>query len=217
MTPQQSPRPQPSPLRAVPVDELPEYPIPREMRLDGHHFTRWAHNRWLNSSMHLLADYEVQGVARAMFDLAQNGTPIGTLPANEAELAALLRLPLDRWRNLCARDMSPLHNWQTCRCEGEVRLMHKVVLDVLQDTLRKVEERDLSKEDRAIAARRDRLCKALIELGCAKAVTDDHVLIGRLDLWLMETHKGNRTRVVYIRAMEHAIRSGWLGSQSKLL
>ena len=87
--------------------------------------------------------------------------------------------------------------------------MHHVVLDVLQDTIRKVEERDLSKDDRAIAARRDRLVKNLLELGCNRAVVDDPVLIGRLDGWLIETCKGNRTRVAYMRALEHASKERW--------
>jgi hypothetical protein len=106
-----------------------------------------------------------------------------------------------------------MHGWARCRCGDEVRLMHKVVLDVLQDTLRKVSERDLSKEDRAISARRDRLVKALIELGCSKEVIADPVLIGRIDMWLLESCKGNRTRLAYIRALEHAKRAGWLGGE----
>jgi hypothetical protein len=197
----------------VNAEDLPDYPIDRDQGLEGHHFMRLAHNRWLNSTMYLLGDYEVQGVAMAMFCHAQNGRPIGTLPANEPELSALLRIPLAHWRALCARDIGPMHGWARCRCGDEVRLMHKVVLDVLQDTLRKVSERDLSKEDRAISARRDRLVKALIELGCSKEVIADPVLIGRIDMWLLESCKGNRTRLAYIRALEHAKRAGWLGGE----
>lgn len=207
----------PARLAVIDVADLPDYPIPRDMRLDGHHFTRWNHNRWLNSRMYLMASLAVKGAARDLFDHAQNGSPIGTLPSADDELAALMRVPVQHWRALCDEPIGPLHNWQRCRCGDEVRLMHPVVLEVLQDTIRKVEERDLSKEERAISARRDRLVKALLELGCLKAVIDDHILIGRIDLWLLETWKGNRTRIAYLRALDHAQRSGWLGIERKLL
>jgi hypothetical protein len=203
MTPQRS-------LTPVPIDQIEDYPIGRETRLDGHHFTRWNHNRWLNSSLHLLGDYEVQGMARAMFDLAQNGNPIGTLPANEAELAALLRVPLPVWHAVCNRPVSPMHNWVRCRCGNEVRLMHPVVLEVLQDTIRKVEDRDLSKEERAVAARRKRLVSGLASIGCSNDMVNDHVLIGRMDQWLIDTWKGNRTVQSYISALDHSVKSGWM-------
>ena len=54
----------------VAADEMAAYPL-GDIRLEGHFFVAWHHSRWLNSTMHLMATYEVQGLARALFDIAQ--------------------------------------------------------------------------------------------------------------------------------------------------
>lgn len=43
-------------LRSLPpvsIDDLPEYPLTVEDRLDSHYFMTWERRRWLNSEMRL--------------------------------------------------------------------------------------------------------------------------------------------------------------------
>ena len=84
----------------VETGSLPEYPIGRDERLPELAFVKWIPSRWLSSSGHLKCTYEVQGVARALFDLATSQSPIGTLPDYNEELAKLLRIDLGHWQAL---------------------------------------------------------------------------------------------------------------------
>ncbi|TMV86124.1 hypothetical protein FGG78_20135 [Thioclava sp. BHET1] len=207
-------------LRAVaPTDlaSIPDYPIERSTRLTAHYFMMWWHDRWLNSTMHLKASYEVQGVAVALFSIAQRQTPIGTLPDDDEMLAKLLRMDLARWRDLVSLPVSPLHNWSRCNCEGEIRLMHPVVLEVAMDAITRRDVREAKASERAVAKRSERLRLALSEMGCDRAVIGDEVLIERMDKWLLESCHGNRTRLVYERALEHAARMGWFNAGANRL
>lgn len=196
----------------VPVDagKLTEYPVPRGVRLDGNSFVKWQHLRWLSSKMARRASYEVQGMARALFDMAQTQSPIGTLPADDEDLADLLRLDLHRWRELRAMTFGPLRNWRPCLSDGEVRLMHPVVLEQVLDVLERREVHELSKEEKATYQRLKRIGEALIKLGVDRAVVGDDVLISRMDEWLKGHCKGNRKQPHYEAALLHAVNSGWL-------
>ena len=207
-------------LRAVTLidtDQLPVYPIDRSDRLVIHYFTMWHHDRWLNSTMHLKASYEVQGVARALFDLAQRQTPPGTLPDDDEMLAKLLRLDLARWRDLCALPIGPLHNWSRCLCGNEVRLMHPVVTEVILDAMAKRETREVRKTERANDRRLERLQAGLAAAGLDREALGDETLVRRIDDWLLATHQGNRTQLVYQRAFEHAVRSRWVEAKDNTL
>lgn len=201
-------------LRAVNTADLEEYPIGREERLDGHGFVKWFHHRWLHSKTHLKASYEVQGMARALFDLAQMQSPIGTLPDDDEELAMLLRVDLPRWRTLRALEFGPLRNWRRCLAAGEVRLMHPVVLAQVQDALERREAHALSKEEKATYQRLKRLREGLKALGCSEDVLAEEVLIRRMDDWLRATCVGNRKPVHYERALQHAVREKWVAPRA---
>lgn len=201
-------------LSAVPPDPLPDYPISRDERLPELAFVKWIPSRWLNSSGHLKCTYEVQGIARALFDIATAQSPIGTLPDDDEELAKLLRIDLGHWRSLRAlADRGPLRNWSRCICHGkgngEVRLMHRVVTDLLLDVLHRREARELSKEAQAEGKRHQRMIEGLRKAGLADEVCADGILMTRMDRWLKENCTGNRTGMVYLRAIEHAHREGW--------
>ena len=98
----------------VVVDDgsLPEYPIGRSVRLDGHAFVKWAHLRWLSSRTFKRATWEHQGMARALFDMCQMESPVGTLPADDEELAQMLRVDLRTMRGLRQLEFGPLRNWR---------------------------------------------------------------------------------------------------------
>lgn len=197
--------------RPVPVDMLEDYPIGPDARLDGNSFVKWNTSRWLASRTFKLADWAAQGMARALFDLCQSETPVGTLPDDERELAFMLRCDTHRLRELRAAEFGPFRNWRRCRCGDAVRLMHPVVLEQVQDALERREMAQLSKEEKAVAMRLDRLRKGLAAEGLCKAALADDVLVARMDEWLTATRKGKRTSAVYRSALLHAVQQGWIG------
>lgn len=196
-------------LMAVSDQSLPVYPIGRADRLDGHSFVKWQTARWLSSRTWKLASWEVQGMARALFDLCQNENPIGTLPDDDEELAQMLRTTPLRVRELRAMDLGPLRNWSRCLCDGVVRLAHPVVTETILDALERRALAQLSKEQKAVAVRLDRLRKAMLAQMVSKEVVADDVLINRLDEWIEANHRGNRTVAVYRSAILHAAQSRW--------
>lgn len=201
----------PLPVLVSDAEDLPHYPISRDERLDGNSFVKWHTSRWLSSRTFKLMSWEMQGMARALFDMAQAESPVGTLPNNDEELAYMLRVSAQRLRDLRAAEFGPLRNWVPCRCDGEVRLMHPVVTEQVQDALERRALAQLSKEEKAVAMRLERLRKALLAQGCSREVVGDDLLIGRMDEWLTARRKGKRTADVYRSALLHAVQSGWVG------
>lgn len=195
-------------LKPVPND-LPVYPVARGVRLDGHSFVKWQHLRWLSSRSFRLCSWEVQGMARALFDLCQLESPVGTLPDDDAELAQMLRVDVRRMAELRRMEFGPLRNWRPCLADGEVRLMHDVVLAQVQDAIERREIHELSKEDKATYQRLKRLREALRGMGLSDDVLSDDRLIGRMDDWLKQACKGNRKANHYEAALMHAVAQGW--------
>ncbi|PIE10038.1 MAG: hypothetical protein CSA72_10515 [Rhodobacterales bacterium] len=125
-------------LPTVDVTSLPEYPISAAERLDSHWFVQWNLRRWRGSEFRRLAyeDPEVGFYGRELFDLAQDESPIGTLPCDDEALAFLLRMAPSQWRELAGRDVSPLHGWHRVMCDnGQIRLAHPVVTEVAKEAL----------------------------------------------------------------------------------
>ena len=197
--------------RPVSTADLPVYPIDAEARLDGNSFVKWHTGRWLASRTFKLASWEIQGMARALFDLCQMETPVGTLPEDDRELAFMLRCDSARLRELRAMEFGPFRNWTRCLCGDRVRLMHPVVTEQVQDALERRELAQLSKEEKAIQMRLDRLRKGLEKQGLGRDALADEVLIARMDEWLSATHRGRRSEAVYRSAILHAQQQRWLG------
>ena len=106
------------------------YPICRSARRYDRQFVRWDHLSWLASEMHLKGSYEVQGISMALFCIALNQKPIGTLPIDEGMIARLLRIDDGVWHHLQRSMMPPLHGWKPCvACDGEPRLYHRAVVE----------------------------------------------------------------------------------------
>lgn len=196
------------PLVAVDLEALPEYEF-ADLRLESHFFVPWHFGRWLNSATHLCASYEVQGVARALFDIAQMQFPTGTLPDDDVQLSRLLRLDLTHWRGLRGLEFGPLRNWFRVRCGDQVRLAHPVVCEVISQVLERREERERANDARAVAMRLKRLREALRGLGAAEALVHDQVLIERMDKWLLDHVHGQRRVEAYERVMMVAVRERW--------
>lgn len=205
-------------LTPVPVADLPEYPIRSDVRLNNWFF-RWEARRWLNSEMFLTADPEVGYAYLNLIFIAQDQAPIGTLPTDRKILARLLRLTTEAFEALCLRRPSPLAHWSECVTDrGEVRLQHDFVRETLLEQLAERERRAAASSADSARKRLDRLRQAMAARGFDKAVIADQVLVERLDRWMDENHKGNRTPEAYDRAFAHAARQQWFaGNGAKLL
>lgn len=205
-------------LQVFDASELPEYPISSECRLDSHYFMQFNHDRYDRSVFRRQAfrDPEVGFFGMELFFKAHGETPLGTLPPDDDSLAFLLGLPLERWLSLKERTFNPLYNWSPVRCDnGEIRLAHPVVQEVMEAALRGHLEHKASNESKAVYARRKRLIDVLRDCGCSDALCADELAVAWIDDWLLENHKGQR-RMPQIqhsitRALNAASQAGILG------
>lgn len=188
--------------RLVVPNDLPEYPLDPHQRLTTHFFMAWHHDRWLNSRFRLSAPPDVRGLAFDLFCLSQKQTPVGTLPDDDVQLAALLLLDLKSWQSYRARDWSPLYHWEPCLCDGEVRLMHSVVVEIILESLTLREKRRVEGEIGRRRKRLERLPSQVLDAGGTRQMSQDGDLLDRLDTWLMQNCTGNRTKEMVRRALE---------------
>ncbi len=182
--------------------DLPEYPIAPDERLETHYFVPFWFNRWLNSDFRLRASAEVRGYGLDLFFIAQNQSPVGTLPTDDAVLAKLLMIDLATWKDLCSREVSPLYNWRPCRCGDKLRLMHPVVTEqalvALKSKRDRIEARERERERKRLVA----LKRQILEAGGHRGLADNADYVARLDSWLLENCPGNRTPARVREAME---------------
>ena len=137
-------------FRVVPADDLPEYPLGIEDRLDSHYFMAWERRRWLNSDMRLKGTPECRALYFDLINIAYDQAPVGTVPQDPDTLAKLLMVDAGHFRSLCKLDYGPLHKWTPCICEGgEVRLMHPMVLRSLTEALSRKEDNRAKHDCRA--------------------------------------------------------------------
>lgn len=184
----------------VEVGELPEYPISAEDRLDSHFFIAWNLKRWRKSAFRQLAEPEVGWFGFLLFCEAHDETPVGTLPTDERLLAKALGIPIDHWRRLEDRNITPLHNWSKVQCDnGEIRLAHPVVTEV---TLQAMKTRRVHQANTE-ARRRAKRIKDLHEMiekriGAAQLLRAPQFL-DRFNDWLEEKHPDVQRREPFIR------------------
>lgn len=198
-----------------------EYPISAMERLDSHYFMQFNHDRYDRSDFRRKAyrDPEVGFFGMELFFKSHGETPLGTLPCDDESLAFLLGLPLDRWLSLRDRPFSPLYNWRPVRCDnGQRRLAHPVVTEVMEAALRGHHEHKVSNEEKAIYARRKRLVEVLRECGCREELCGDKLAVAWLDDWLAAHHSGQRRmpqfQVSITRALRAAAKEGIFGRKS---
>lgn len=189
-----------SAIQLVEANDLELYPISAKDRLDSHYFLQWNLKRWRGSEFRKKADPEVGWYGFQLFCIAQDGTPIGTLPCDDQQLAFDLNLPLERWQAMLKRDITPLHGWHKVQCDnGEVRLAHPVVTEVAIVALG-------SKQRNAAAAEQRRLNKRLADLRDmierigAKQLLQTPAFVERFNEWLEQHHEGVQRREGMIRA-----------------
>ncbi|KFI34263.1 hypothetical protein CG51_05325 [Haematobacter missouriensis] len=186
----------------VDVDHLPEYPLSRDDRLTSHFFVTFYHRRWLNSRFRLSAPAMVRGLALDLFFIAQEQTPVGTLPDDDVQLSALLLLDLREWQALRRAEWSPLYKWQPCLCDGERRLMHPVVTEAVLDAIGRRRKREEEGEIGRRRKRLDRLPEQVRRAGGSARLANDMNVLEWVDSWLQHYCQGTRTRDWVKRALE---------------
>ena len=202
--------------RAAPVpfeggSNFPDYPSELiDARLTSDYFTKFWHDRWLNSELHLTAPLDVQGAALNLFFISRKQNPVGSLPDDDVMLAKLLRIDLATWTDLRGRKINPLHNWHRMLADGHLVLGHPVVIEVALDAVNRREQREIKNTEKARYQRLQRIREAFAAMGCTDDVTRDDVLIERVDDWLLETHRGQRRMPIYEKALRHAVRERWM-------
>ncbi|MEE3316910.1 MAG: hypothetical protein VX202_04045 [Pseudomonadota bacterium] len=189
---------------------LPEYPISSVERLDSHYFLQFNVDRYDRSNFRRKAyrDPEVGFFGVELFFKSHGETPLGTLPRDDESLAFLLGLSLEKWMALRERPFNPLYNWKPVLCDnGDVRLAHPVVLEVMKAALEGHQNYEASKEDKAVYARRARLIKALRECGCSDDLCKDEFAVAWIDEWLLEHHSGQRRMPQFQHSITKALRA----------
>ena len=192
-------------LFAVDDPDLPEYPIPSASRLDSHYYLQFNLDRYERSQFRKKSyrDPEVGFFGMELFFKSHGEAPLGTLPRDDDDLAFLLGLPLERWLSLKERTFNPLYNWYPVRCDnGEIRLAHKVVQEVMIAALEGHEQNKASNESKAIYQRRKRLADNMLETGCSADLCSDEFAVAWMDDWLVKHHVGQRRMPQF----QHSIR-----------
>ncbi|KPU83713.1 hypothetical protein JI58_08010 [Marinosulfonomonas sp. PRT-SC04] len=184
-------------LSVVDVAGMPEYPIRSDQRLENHFYVEFHQRRWLNSTFRMLAEPEVRAYGFDLFFIAQDQSPVGTLPCDDLLLAKYLGIDIERWKAACERKISPLYNWSEVVCDtGEVRLAHAVVTEMV---IKAIGFKAASSVRREAGRQRKRFSdlREKIERIGAKQMMNNEGFIERLDEWLLKNRpEQNRTENV---------------------
>ncbi len=184
---------QSSAVQLVDADDIDIYPISSAERLDSHFFVPWNLKRWRGSEFRRFgyADPEIGWFGMELFFLAQDETPIGTLPCDDDALAFLLRIPPARWRELNSRDVSPLHGWQRVHCDnGQVRLAHPVVTEVAMDALGSKKRNDAKNADERMRKRLGTIINHLKAIPGAARIADMEERVNDISDWIEAQYPG---------------------------
>lgn len=188
-------------LQPISTDDLPEYPLGTEDRLDSHYFMAWERRRWLNSDMRLKGTPECRALYFDLINISYDQTPVGTVPQDLEILAKLLLMDPGHFRALCKLDYGPLHKWTPCICEGgEVRLMHPMVLRTLTEALSRKED-NRAKHEAANAAKRLQRLRSTVAGYHAELAKND-AAIRWMDEWLVQEGCEYRNTTWVERAMQ---------------
>ena len=184
---------QASALQLVDADDIDIYPISSSERLDSHFFVPWNLKRWRGSEFRRFgyADPEVGWFGRELFELSQDETPVGTLPADDEALAFLLRMPVARWRELRNRDVSPLHGWHLVHCDNQQkRLAHPVVTEVALEALRGKKKNDAKNADERMRKRLGTIINHLKAIPGAARIADMEERVNDISDWIEAQYPG---------------------------
>jgi len=196
-------------IRLMDGDQIQDYPISTRDRLDSHYFVLWNVKRWQGSEFRRKAysDPEVGFFGFELFMASQGETPVGTLPADDKQLAFCLHLPLERWQSLLRRELTPLHGWTRVRCDnGEIRLAHPVVTEVALEALGSKKRNAAKNADDRMRKRLNTICdnlKQKIPGGTHIAASDERVNL--ISDWIEANYPGGSATVNRIKEALNAL------------
>ncbi|WP_226782739.1 hypothetical protein [Oceaniglobus trochenteri] len=173
-----------APISLIDAEDLPEYPLGPDDRIDSHNFIAWFHRRWLSSEMRLKGTESARAIYFDLICLSQDQTPVGTLPDDMEQLAKLAMVEESRFRRMCEGPFGPLHRWTRCRCDGQVRLMHHSVTQMVLDAFGRKQDNRARNEAANAKKRIQRLRTTLAGYNAQLAKNDAAVLW--MDGWLVE-------------------------------
>lgn len=186
-------------LALVDAGDLPQYPISAQDRLDSHYFLQWNLKRWRGSELRKKVEPEAGWYAFNLFCIAQDGTPIGTLPCDDQQLAFDLNIPLEKWQALLKRSISPLHGWSKVQCDnGEIRLAHDVVTEVALEALGSKRRNKAAVEQRRLNKRLADLREMIERIGAAQLLKRTG-FVESFNEWLDEHYDGSQRREALVR------------------
>lgn len=183
----------PAKVHLIDTGEIAVYPISASERLDSHFFVPWNLKRWRGSEFRRFgyADPEVGWYGMELFFVAQDETPIGTLPCDDEALAFLLRVTPARWRDLNSRAVSPLHGWHRVQCDdGQVRLAHPVVTEVAMDALGGKRRNDAKNADDRMRKRLGTIIGQLKTIPGAARIAENDERVNDISDWIESTYPG---------------------------
>jgi hypothetical protein len=190
-------------MKLVSVDEIQTYPISAGDRLDSHFFVPWNLKRWRGSEFRRLgyADPEVGFYGMELFFIAQDETPLGTLPCDEEALAFLLRITVSRWRDLVNREASPLHGWHPVLCDnGQTRLAHPVVTEVALEALNGRRRNNAKNADDRMRKRLGTIARHLCEsIPGGNRLAESEERLNALSDWIEAAYPGGSATLKRIR------------------
>lgn len=191
------------------VSDLPEYPVSKSERLESHSWFEWHHNRWLSSRLCLLCDPVVGFYALNLFSICQNEAPVGTLPTEERLLARLLGIDLGVWQDLSGREISPLYNWHPVNCEGEVRLAHPVVTELVTKAIGKREDNVARRTEERHRKRLNGIRTNLVShIPGGKNAAANPMLVERINAWIEAAYPNGSATVARIQEAWEALSMG---------
>lgn len=183
----------------VATDDLEHYPISASERLDSHYFLQWNLKRWRASEWRKKVDPDCGWYGLQLFFIAQDGSPIGTLPEDDHQLAFDLNLPLEKFKALCGREFGPLSGWKRVLCDnGEVRLAHKVVTENALLALSSKKRNSEAAAKRKLNKRLADLRTMLEQIGASRLLSQPQ-FVEKFNDWLEEHHEGAQRREAFVR------------------
>ncbi len=171
-------------LQLASIDDLDEYPLSSEDRLDSHYFMAWERRRWLNCDMRLKGTAECRALFFDLINISYDQSPVGTLPTDYGVLAKMLFVDRDHFTQLCRLDFGPLHKWRRVKCGEEIRLMHPMVLRSLTEAISRKEDHRARSEAASVSKRLLRLRGSLAGYQAELAQYD--AAVRWIDEWLVK-------------------------------
>lgn len=177
-------------------EEMFVYPYGISDVLSPHNWYAFNHNAYLTSTLYLRGSLMVRAVAQELFHFSQQQRPIGTLPCDEEELAALTRISYDEWENLRAQRINQLHNWTRCvTLDGIECLYHPIVLESVKTAFQFQSKRDRTRTKDTDGRRLRSLRETIAKCWSDKSVLEDDAFVSAVEAHLRKNVEGYWTEV----------------------